>query len=238
MSGHSHFAGIKHRKGINDAKRAKIFTKLAKPIVIAAREGGGNPATNFKLRLAIDKAREFNMPKDNIERAIKRGTGELKGEELSEIIYEAMGPGGVMMLIKTTTDNKNRTLGEIKTILTKNGGKFGEAGSAMWNFKKVGNINITVPKDADPYEIEMKAIDAGAEDTLYSDSAITAYTRVEDFQIAQEKLEKEGLTIENAAIVYAPLQKTELSQDDKLDYEKLLEALDEQDDVEEIYDNL
>jgi YebC/PmpR family DNA-binding regulatory protein len=238
MSGHSHFAGIKHRKGINDAKRAKVFTKLAKPIVIAARDGGGNPDTNFRLRLAIDKAREFNMPKDNIERAIKRGTGELKDAALEEIIYEAMGPGGVMMLIKTTTDNRNRTLGEIKTILTKNSGKFGEAGSAMWNFRKVGNINITVPKGADPYEIEMKAIDAGAEDTLYSGDIITTYTRVEDFQMARENLEKEGFAIESSELVYAPLQKTELSENDKLDYEKLLESLDEQDDVEEIYDNL
>jgi YebC/PmpR family DNA-binding regulatory protein len=238
MSGHSHWAGIKHRKGINDAKRAKVFTKLAKPIVIAAREGGGNPATNFKLRLAMDKAREFNMPKDNIERAIKRGTGELKDTVLEELTYEAMGPGGVMMLIKTTTDNRNRTLGEIKTILAKNGGKFGEAGSAMWNFRKVGNINITVPQDADPYEIEMKAIDAGAEDTLYSDSTITAYTRLEDFQTVRENLEKEGLLIENADIIYAPLQKKELSENDKIDYENLLEGLDEQEDVQEIYDNL
>jgi YebC/PmpR family DNA-binding regulatory protein len=238
MSGHSHFAGIKHRKGINDAKRAKIFTKLAKPIVIAARESGGNPDTNFKLRLAIDKAREFNMPKDNIERAIQRGAGKLKGDELQEIIYEAKGPGGVLMLIKTTTDNKNRTLGEIKTILTKNSGKFGEAGSAMWNFKRVGNINIIVPKDADPYEIEIKAIDAGAEDTLYSGDFVTAYTKLEDFQAVKENLEKEALLLENADLVYAPMQKTELSEDDKLDYEKLLEALDEQDDVEEIYDNL
>jgi len=177
MSGHSHWAGIKHRKGLNDAKRAKVFTKLAKPIVIAAREGGGNPDNNFKLRLAIDKAKELNMPKENIDRAIKRGTGELKGAIIEEIIYEAFGPGGIMMIIKTTTDNKNRTVNEIKTILTKFGGKFGGQGSVMWNF---------------------------------------------EFYDSQ----------------YKPKNTIEIDEKTKNDYEKLLEQLDEQDDVEEIYDNL
>lgn len=177
MSGHSHFAGIKHRKGINDAKRAKVFTKLAKPITIAARVGGGNPDTNFKLRMTIDKAREFNMPKDNIEKAIKRGTGELKGAEISEIIYEAYGPGGIMMIIKTLTDNKNRTVSEIKTILGKFDGKLGGPGSAMWNF---------------------------------------------------ELTEAE----------YKPKNTVAIKENMKSQYEKLLEALDDQDDVEEIYDNI
>ncbi|MFA6047373.1 MAG: YebC/PmpR family DNA-binding transcriptional regulator [Parcubacteria group bacterium] len=177
MSGHSHFAGIKHRKGINDSKRARIFTKLAKPITIAAQEGGGNPATNFKLRMAIDKAREFNMPKDNIDRAIKRGTGELKGEQIQEIIYEVYGPGGIMIIIKTLTDNKNRTVSEIKTILNKFGGKLGGSGSVMWNF------------------------------------------RLENME-------------------YKPQNTMEVDENIKSQYEKLLEALDEQDDVDEIYDNL
>lgn len=175
MSGHSHWAGIKHRKGLNDAKRAKIFTKLAKPITLAAREDG-NPDTNFKLRLAIDKAREFNMPMVNIDRAIKRGTGELKGEMLEEIVYEAFGPGGIMMIIKTLTDNKNRTVGEIKTILAKFGGKLGGIGSVMWNFER-------------------------------SDSE------------------------------YKPKNTLEIDENIRAQYEKILEALDEQDDVEEIYDN-
>lgn len=239
MSGHSHWAGIKHRKGINDAKRAKIFTKHGKLITIAAREGGGKPETNFQLRLAIDRARLDNMPKDNIERAIKRGTGELKeGAEISEVIYEAYGPGQVAMLIKAATDNKNRTLGEIKTILTKSGGKLVPAGSVSYLFKHVGNINITVPQESDPYALEEKAIDAGAEDTIYVDNTLTVFTRVEDLQKVRENLETAGLTIEDASLVYAPLQKTELNADDKLDYEKLLETLDEQDDVQEIFDNL
>lgn len=239
MSRHSHWAGIKHRKGINDAKRAKIFTKHGKIITIAAREGGGDPETNFKLRLEIDRARFENMPKENIDRAIKRGTGDLKdGAEIKEIVYEAYGPGQVAMLIKTATDNNNRTLGEIKTILTKNGGKGVPAGSVSFLFKLVGNINIVITEGSDPYELEMKAIEAGAEDSIYSDNTITIYTKTEDMQKVKENLEKQGLTIENAGLVYAPTQKTTLSAEDKIDYEKLLELLDDQDDVQEIYDNL
>jgi YebC/PmpR family DNA-binding regulatory protein len=182
MSGHSHWAGIKHRKGINDAKRAKIFTKHGKLITIAARAGGGNPDANFRLRLAIDRARADNMPKDNIERSIKRGTGELKDTaEIQEVIYEAYGPGQIAMLIKTATDNKNRTLGELKTILAKVGGKMVPAGSVSYLFEK---------------------------------------------------------TYKDSELFYDPKQKTELSSDEKLNYEKLLELLDDQDDVQEIFDNL
>lgn len=239
MSGHSHWAGIKHRKGINDAKRGKIFTKHGKLITIAAREGGGKAETNFQLRLAIERARLDNMPKDNIERAIKRGTGELKeGAQIEEVLYEAYGPGQVAMLIKAATDNKNRAVGELKAILTKAGGKLVPAGSVSYLFKQVGNINVTVPKGSDPYALEEKAIDAGAEDTLYSDNTLTVYTRTEDLQKVKDALEKSGLAIEDAGLIYTPTQKTTLSTDDKFDYEKLLETLDEQDDVQEIYDNL
>ncbi len=177
MSGHSHWAGIKHKKGLQDAKRAQIFTKLAKPIAIAARDGGGNPDANFKLRLAIEKAREFNMPNANIERAIKRGTGELKDGTIEEIIYEAFGPGGIMMIVKTLTDNKNRTVGEIKTILSKFGVKLSGLGSVMWNFEL---------KDGE----------------------------------------------------YQPKNTMKIDAETKSQYEKLIGALEEQDDVEEIYDNL
>ncbi|MFA4817820.1 MAG: YebC/PmpR family DNA-binding transcriptional regulator [Parcubacteria group bacterium] len=178
MSGHSHWAGIKHRKGLNDAKRGKVFTKHGKLIAIMAREGGGKPESNFQLRLAIDRARLDNMPKENIERAIKRGTGELKDQaEIQEIIYEVYGPGGIMMIIKTLTDNRNRTVSEVKTILGKFGGKLGGPGSVMWNFE------------------------------------------LSNFE-------------------YKP--KNIIEADDKIkeQYEKLLESLDENDDVQEIYDNL
>ena len=239
MSGHSHWAGIKHRKGINDAKRANIFTKAGRIVTIAAREGGGNLDTNFKLKLAIDQARSVNMPNVNIERAIKRGTGELKdATEISEVMYEAYGPGQVAMLIKTATDNKNRTLGEIKNILTKAGGKMVPAGSVSFLFKQVGNINIPVKGGEDPYALELKAIEAGAEDTIYSDNTLTIYTKPEELQKVREHLEGHKIIIEDARLVFAPIQKNKLEEDNKLDYEKLLETLDNQDDVQEIYDNL
>ncbi len=178
MSGHSHWAGIKHRKGINDAKRGQVFTKHGKLITIAARDGGGSPDTNFQLRLAIDRARLDNMPSVNIERAIKRGTGELKDQaEIQEIIYEAFGPGGIMMVIKTLTDNKNRTVSEVKTILGKFDGKVGGPGSVMWNFE------------------------------------------LSNFE-------------------YKPINIIEVDNKIKEQYKKLLESLDENDDVQEIYDNL
>ena len=239
MSGHSHWAGIKHRKGINDAARAKIFTKHGKLITIAARSGDGNPDTNFQLRLAIERARAENMPKENIERSIKRGTGELKGEaEIQEVLYEAYGPGQVAMLIKTATDNKNRTLGELKTLLTKTGGKMVPAGSVSYLFKLVGNINIDVEKDANVSELELQSIESGAEDTLYSDGILTLYTRPEELQKTRESLGKRGFKIAGAGLVWAPIQKMAIDENDKLDYEKLLELLDDQDDVQEIYDNL
>lgn len=237
MSGHSHWAGIKHKKGLQDAKRAKNFTKLSKPIVIAARGGGGNPDTNFKLRLAIDKAREFNMPKDNIDRAIKRGTGELKGAELQELLYEAVGPGGIMMLIKLTTDNKNRTVSEIKSILNKLGGKMGEAGSAMWNFEQAGSILVD-PSGKDPEELEITAIDCGAKDIQSDDGAFTVFTDIKDLQKTQENLEKTGLNILEAGLIYLPKNTVSVDENTRIDYEKLLEALYDQDDTDEIYDNV
>lgn len=237
MSGHSHFAGIKHRKGINDAKRAKVFTKLAKPIVIAARDGGGNPAANFKLRLAIDKAREFNMPKDNIERAIKRGTGKLEGEVLSEVVYEAMGPGNIMMIIKATTGNRNRTVSEIKSILIKAGGKMGEIGSVMWNFEQAGNILID-PSGKDREKLEIIAIDAGAKDILSDNESFAVFTDTKNLQKTQENLEKAGFKILETGLTYLPKNTVSIDENTRLDYEKLLETLDDQDDVDEIYDNL
>ncbi|NTV40758.1 MAG: YebC/PmpR family DNA-binding transcriptional regulator [Candidatus Moranbacteria bacterium] len=238
MSGHSHWAGIKQRKGVNDAKRAGVFTKYGRLITIAAKESGGDPEMNFKLKMAIDRARYENMPKDTIERAIKKGTGELKdGAEIEEIIYEGYGPGNVAMLIKTATDNRNRTGSEIRSILTKAGGKPASEGGVKFMFKLVGNVAVSVG-DKDPYEVEMLAIEAGAEDTIYEGDIVVVYTKIEDLKTVKENLEKAGLKIEGAELVYAPLQKIELDENSKIDYEKLLEKLDEHDDVQEIYDNL
>jgi|GEM_PF-768141 len=246
MSGHSHWAGIKHRKGINDAKRAKIFTKHGHLITIAARNGGRNPETNFQLRLAIDRARLENMPKENIDRAIKRGTGELKDQaEIKEVMYEAYlpvrqagGPGQVAMFIKTATDNKNRTLGELKTALTKNGGKWVPEGSVSFLFQQVGNINLAVENETDLNELEMQAIESGAEDAIYSEKILTVYTKTENLQNIRENLEKAGMKIVDAGLIYIPIQKISLNEKDQQSYEKLLETLDDLDDVQEIFDNL
>ncbi len=269
MSGHSKWSTIKRKKAMTDAKKANSFTKFGKLIAIAAKEGE-NPDTNFKLKMAIGQARSANMPNVNIERAIKKGTGELKGEaEIQEIIYEAYlpveekgGPGNVAILIKTATDNKNRTVSELKNILAKAGGKLVSSGSVGFLFKQVGNISILVDDVSDLDEMEMKAIDSGAEDTIHphtndpttnsktddnlgnigagvnSGSRMTVYTKTEDLREVKENLEKMGLKVENAVLVYAPIQKIELDEDAKSGYEKLIQDLGEQDDVQEIYDNL
>lgn len=237
MSGHSHWAGIKHRKGINDVKKGTIFTKHGKLITIAAREGGGDPAMNFQLRLAIERARAENMPKENIDRAIKRGTGELKGEEIVEAIYEATGPNGIMMLIKAATDNRNRTVSEIKAVLTKFGGKLGEMGSAMWNFEQIGFIDINLSgKNKD--DAELIAIEAGAKDTRIEDELLTVITDPKDLQKVQAELSKNGLAITDFGLSYQAKTKADIDEKARASYEKLLEALDDQADVQEIYDNL
>jgi YebC/PmpR family DNA-binding regulatory protein len=238
MSGHSHFAGIKQRKGVNDAKRANVFTKLGRFVTIAAREGGGNSEFNFKLKMAIEQARYANMPKDNIDKAIKRGTGELKdGAEIQEVMYEAYGPGQVAMLIKAATDNKNRTLGEIRNTLIKSGGKMVAEGAVSFMFKQAGCIEIEIG-DKDVENMEVSAIEAGAEDMNYDDDIFSIYTKTEDLKEVKEKLEKNGFKIESAGLVFVSTQKTSIDEKDKEKYEKLLEALDDLDDVQEIFDNL
>jgi YebC/PmpR family DNA-binding regulatory protein len=240
MSGHSHWAGIKHKKALTDAKRASVFTKFGRIVTLAAREGGGNPETNFKLRLAIDQARSVNMPKDNIERAIKRGTGELKdGNEIEEIVYEGYGPGNVALLIKTATDNRNRTVSEVKSLLTKGGGKMVPGGSVAFMFRQVGEILAEIP-EASRDEIELEIIEAGAEDIVFNDtdSILHVYTKVEDLQTVKDQLEKKNFIIKNAELSYLPSQKTALGSDDQARYDQLIEKLEDHDDVQAIYDNL
>lgn len=245
MSGHNKWSSIKHKKGINDAKRANVFTKIGRMITIAAREGGGDLASNFKLKMVVDKARSVNMPKDNIERAIKRGTGELKdGSVIEEVIYEAYlpirqagGPDKIAMLIKVATDNKNRTLGEVRSILTKNGGKMVPAGSVNYMFNQLGEIEVEIG-GLDIEEIEMKFIDSGADDFELEDDLAWVYTKLVDLKNIKELLEKEGLKINNAQPTFIASQKSEITDEQREKYENLLEKLDENDDVVEIYDNL
>lgn len=240
MSGHSHWAGIKQRKGVNDAKRANIFTKYGRIVTIAAREGGGDIETNFKLRIAVDQARSMNMPKENIERAIKRGTGELKdGAEIEENLYEGYGPGNVALLIKTATDNRNRTVSEIKSLLTKSGGKMVPSGSLSFLFRQVGEIVLSI-EGFSMEDIEMQAIEAGADDIAFfeTENICIIYTSVEDLQSVKEYLEKNGFTINNAGLSFIATQKTELSEKDRKSFESLLEKLEDHDDVQTVYDNL
>jgi len=238
MSGHSHWAGIKHKKGVADAKRAGVFTKVARIVTLAAKEGGGNPDMNFKLRIAIDQARSVNMPKDNIDRAIKRGTGELKdAAQIEEMTYEAMAPGNIAMLVKTATDNKNRTVSNLKAIFNKTNVKMVPAGSFKHLFKQVGVIYVnTQDKNAD--ELEMAAIDAGAVDTLFQSELLQIYTEPKELMRVKDALEKSDVGIENASIVFHPLDPIKIDEHTKIDYASLLEKLDELDDVQEIYDNL
>ncbi len=237
MSGHSHWAGIKQRKGVNDAKRGKIFTKYGKLVTIAARDGGGKLETNFQLRMAVDRARAMNMPKENIERAIKRGTGEIKGAVIEEILYEAVGPGEFMLLISCTTDNKNRTVSEVKALLTKNNSKLGEKGSAMWNFEQVGNISIDL-EDKNADELEMLAIEAGAKDTALEEGLLNIITETKDFARVREIFSKESFKIIDSGLIYLPKTTITVPEKNRESYENLIELLDDHDDVSEIYSNL
>lgn len=239
MSGHSHWAGIKHKKALTDAKKASVFTKFGKLISIAAREGGGDPLMNVRLRLTIDRARAANMPKDGIDRAIKRGTGELKeGVEITEVVYEGYGPGQVAMMITTATDNKNRTLTDVKTLLKKSGGQLVASGSVGYLFQNVGIITVAQEQKLSPDEIELSAIDAGAQDIEHTDGIITIFTDPKDLKSVESALERNKLKIESSSLGFRPHQKFTLPDSARTAYENLLEQLDEQEDVQEIYDNL
>ncbi len=238
MSGHSKWSTIKHKKAINDAKRANVFTKYAKIIEVAARNGG-DPEMNFGLRMAIDKARSINMPKDNIERAIKRGTGEAKdGVILEEITYEAYGPGQVSMLIQCITDNKNRTLTDVKTTLKKNKGKFVEGGGVSWQFEQKGLIVVEDIKPEEQEKIEMDIIESGADDYEFDDEMAMIYTKGNELKKVQDTLENAGLKITEAKIIFDAKDKISVSDEELADLENLIGLLEENDDVSEVWTSL
>lgn len=237
MSGHSKWSTIKHKKAATDAKRGKLFTRLAREISIAAREGGGNPETNFSLRLAMDKAKGANMPKDNIERAIKRGTGELKGEELVEFTYEGYAPNGVGLLIKVLTDNKNRTVADIRHTLTRQGGTMADAGAVSWQFERKGYIGIT-PNGADEETVFDVAVEAGADDVVISEGLIEVYSEQSDFQAVRQALEDAGIQSETAELSMVPKSMIELEHKEALRVMTVIEALEDLDDIQQVYSNL
>jgi len=240
MSGHSHWAGIKHDKGIADAKRGMAFSKLARMISIAAKKGR-DPSINSALRVAIEKAREINMPTENIERAIKRGTGELEGAKLEEVIFEAYGPGNTAIIIEGITDNKNRTLNEIKKILGQSGGKLAVAGSVQWLFERKGVITVSIVANQEKItkeNLELKAIENGAEDISWKDDFLNILTKTEILEKVKKSLEDQGLKIESASLDWTPKNLINIDEKNRLACQKLFEALDENEDVQEIYSNL
>ena len=238
MSGHSHFATIKHKKAAADAQRGKEFSKLAKEITIVARDGGGDPAANSNLRMVIEKARSINMPMVNVERAIKKGTGEEAGDQLEEIMVEAYGPGGIALLVSGITDNINRSMGEIKQALSKNQGKLVGEGAINWMFERKGVITIpTEGKDKD--ELELAVIEAGAEDINWlPDGFLEIYTKPTELAQVQKTLESQGLKSESASLDWVAKETVTVDEKDKEAALKLFEALDDEEPVQEIYSNL
>ena len=234
MAGHSKWANIKHKKAREDAKRGKIFTKIAREIIVAARLGGGDPDHNPRLRRAIQKAKSYNMPKENIERAIKRGTGELEGTSFEEVIYEGYGPGGVAILIEAITDNRNRTVSEIRTIFTKHGGSLGEAGCVAWMFDKKGMITV---EGVDEDRLMEIAIEAGAEDVREEEGVFQVITAPDELEDVREQLEQRGVTIKEATLTYIPQSTVRVEGEKAEKLIKLLDALENHDDVQNVYAN-
>ena len=237
MSGHSKWSTIKRKKGAADAKRGQLFTKLAREITVAARTGLPDPDANVRLRLAIQKARGENMPKDNIDRAIQRATGSDSGDQFDEIFYEGYGPGGVAVMILAMTDNRNRTVSEVRAALTRAGGTLGETGSVNWMFDQVGSIALNIG-DNDPEEVSLVAIDAGASDVSDEDGMLEVYTEPQDLHKVQEGLTAAGYEIESSELIMKPKTMMTPEDDDAVKVLRLLEKLDDLDDVQTVYSNL
>lgn len=232
MSGHSKWSTIKRQKGINDAKRGAVFTKLAKAITIAAKEGGADPQMNMKLRFAVEKARQFNMPKENIERALRAAQGKL--DNLVELTYEGYAPEGIPVIVETATDNKNRTAQEVKNIFERGGGSFGSPGSVAFNFERAGQI--VVEKGADPESRMLKLIDLGVEDIEEAEDGIEVFTKPEELFKTRHKLEEAGIKIDSAELIYRPKNSTKIADQAKASRViKFLEDLDDHDDVQKVY---
>jgi len=236
MSGHNKWANIKHRKGAQDAKRSKIFTKIIRELTIAARDAGGDPDSNPRLRAAMDKAKKENMPKDKIETAIKKGTGELEGEELHEILYEGYGPAGIALIISVVTDNKNRSAQEVRHLLSKNGGSLAENGAVSWNFERKALIKVPKEEVEDFEEFMMEAIEAGAEDIDENSDPVEITTNPDLMAQVRDTLKEAGYSADEE-LTYIPKNTVSISGNDAEKLIKLLNALDENDDIQDVYGN-
>jgi len=236
MSGHSKWSSIKHQKGVADARRGQLFTKLTREIIVAVREGGSNPEANFRLRLAIQKARDSNMPLDNIDRAIKRGSGHAEGASLAEMVLEGYGPNGVAILVTALSDNRNRTLQDVRNIFTRHSGNLGESGCVAWLFDSRGVITLdTNAQDAE--ELALKAIDAGAEDVRIENNYIEVYTKPAELEKVREALGQKNVPIAAAELSMIPKSIVELEEKAALQTLKLLDRLEELDEVQHVSSN-
>jgi len=236
MSGHSKWSSIKRQKGVTDAKRSQLFTKLTREIIIAVREGGSSPDANFRLRLAIQKARDNNMPLENIERAIKRGSGEMEGATLVELTFEGYGPGGAAILVQALTDNRNRTLQEVRNIFSRGGGSLGDSGCVAWLFESRGLITVET-NERDPEELALEAIDAGAEEVKVADDCIEIYTRPEELVKVREALEQKEMPLASTDLSMVPKTIVELEEKAAVQMLKLLDKLEDLDEVQNVTTN-
>ena len=236
MSGHSKWSSIKHQKGVADARRGQLFTRLTREIMVAVREGGSNPDSNFRLRLAVQKAKDNNMPNENIERALKRGSGELEGATLAELTFEGYGQGGTAILVKALTDNRNRTLQDIRNIFSRNGGSLGESGCVAWLFDSRGVIS-TDAKGLETEDLALQAIDAGAEDVSIDNSHVEIYTKPEELEAVRKMLEQQDISITSAEISMVPKTTVQLDEKGALQTLKLLDKLEEMDEVQHVSSN-
>ena len=237
MAGHSKWANIKRRKGAQDAKRAKMFTRIAKEIQVAAREGGPDPETNPRLRLAVQNARSVNMPKDNIKRAIAKAS-ETGGDKFQETTFEGYGPGGVAVFVECLTDNNNRTVGAIRSIFNKRGGSMDTKGSLNFLFERKGVFQIVKKDDIDPEELELELIDAGAQEIEQDGELIVVYTALEDFGAVQKKLDEMNIPVENASLQRIPNTYKEVDIETARKFLKMIDEFEDNDDVQNVYHNL
>ena len=236
MSGHSKWASIKHKKGANDAKKGQIFTKLARDITMAARHGDANPDMNASLRLAIQKAKQANMPSDNIDRAVKRAAGAGDADLLQEVTYEGYGPGGTAVIVEVITDNKNRTVADLRQAFSRNGGSLAENGAVAWQFENRGVITIDA-EHADSDELQLAAIEAGASDVEVSDNLVEVYTAPADLHTVREALEKTGVAIDSAEVAKVPQNKVHLEDKHAVAALRLFDRLEDLEDVSRVFSN-
>jgi YebC/PmpR family DNA-binding regulatory protein len=237
MSGHSKWSTIKRQKGVADAQRGQLFTKLSKEIILAAKQGGGDPSSNFRLRLAVQKAKEANMPNDNIDRAIKRGSGSGDGaDSIEEMVYEGYGPHGTAVIVEAATDNRNRTVAEVRNVFTRAGGSLGETGSVGWNFETRGVVSIA-PNGRDADDVALLAIDAGAEDVQVSGDSIDVYTQPSSLESVKKAVEDSGLEVTSAETQRVPKTTVQLDESAAIQTMRFIEKLESLDDVQKVYFN-